>query len=108
MTYRIILTGPADRDIRDCIRWWRINRSSEQAARWADRVFPALASLRQSPERCIPAPESDLFATGLRQLHFGVGRRTTHRILFTIVDDEVRVLRVRHIAQQELSLDDFS
>jgi plasmid stabilization system protein ParE len=107
MSYRILISGPAERDIRETIAWWGENRSSEQAQRWYDSIYPAIATLSEHPDRCPVAPETDLLPTGIRQLQFGIGRRPTHRILFTIVGQEVRVLRVRHSAQQNLTLDDL-
>ena len=108
MTYRVILTGPARNDIRECVTWWRDHRSAAQAERWYNSIFPAIATLSENPERCSRSPEAAFYPTELRQLHFGIGRRTTHRIVFTIVDNDVWVLRVRHVAQQDLSLDDLS
>ena len=35
-------------------------------------------------------------------------RRPTHRIIFTVADDVVLVLAVRHVAQDELQPDDLT
>ncbi|HWL07093.1 MAG TPA: type II toxin-antitoxin system RelE/ParE family toxin [Planctomicrobium sp.] len=105
MSYRVLITGPAKRDLRAIVAWWSEHRSTEQAQRWYSRIYPAIAALSEQPDRCPLAPETDLLPSGLRQLHFGLSRRTTHRILFTIVGGEVRVLRVRHTAQNDLSAD---
>jgi plasmid stabilization system protein ParE len=59
-------------------------------------------SLAQNPERCTLAPENGRFPYELRQLNFGVGRKSTHRIIYTIRPIEVVILRVRHLAQQEI------
>lgn len=108
MTYRVIVTGPAERDLRQIVRWWSEHRSTEQALRWYVRIGPAIDTLATRPERCPKSPETALLSTGLRQLHFGLGRRATHRIVFTIIGQEVRVLRIRHAAQQSLTLDDLT
>jgi plasmid stabilization system protein ParE len=107
MSYRITITQVAERDIRQALTWWRDNRSSEQAERWYNKIYPAIATLSKQPDRCPLAPETDLLPTGLRQLHFGVSRKATHRIVFTIEGQEVKVVRVRHFAQRELALDDL-
>lgn len=107
MTYRVILVRAAKRDLFETISWWSEHRSSEQAEQWYARIVPAIATLANDPDRCPVSPETDLLPTGLRQLHFGLGRKATHRIVFTIVDNEVRVLRIRHSAQQFLTLDDL-
>lgn len=108
MSYRVIVTGPAKRDIRETVAWWHDNRSAAQAARWYDKIVPAIATLPERPERCPLSPETDLLSTGLRQLHFGLSRKTTHQIIFMIDGDDVIVLRVRHVARRELDLDDLS
>ena len=43
---------------------------------------------------------------GICLLVYGVGRRPTHRAVFTVRSDLVLVLRVRHLAQKEISPDD--
>jgi plasmid stabilization system protein ParE len=107
MTYHVVITGPAKRDIHEALTWWSKHRSSEQAERWYSKIYPAIPTLSAEPERCPIAPETDLLESGLRQLRFGVRRKTTHRILFTIVGQEVRILRIRHVAQKLLDLDDL-
>jgi plasmid stabilization system protein ParE len=34
MTYRVIVTRRAERDVHDAAEWWATNRSPEQANRW--------------------------------------------------------------------------
>jgi plasmid stabilization system protein ParE len=105
--YRVIITGPAKRDIRAAFAWWAENRSADQAERWYFGVHAAIQSLRSTPERGSPATETDLLDQGVRQLLFGLGRRATHRILFTIDKNSVVILRVRHSSQDALTFDDL-
>lgn len=107
MKYRVVITNAAKRDLFQTIAWWGEHRSFEQAERWYAKIVPAIDTLAEQPDRCPVSPETDLLPTGLRQLHFGLGRKTTHRIVFTIVGQEVRILRVRHAAQQNLTLDEL-
>jgi plasmid stabilization system protein ParE len=100
MRFRIHVVRAAKRDIREIVEWWSEHRSAEQALRWYTAIVPAIETLADCADRCPASPETDLVATGLRQLHFGLGRKATHRIVFTIVGQEVRVLRIRHAAQQ--------
>ena len=53
-----------------------------------------LESLASFPERCSYAPENGLIEPEIRQLVFG-RRQGAYRALFTIVDDEVRILHIR-------------
>jgi plasmid stabilization system protein ParE len=104
---RLIITGPARRDIQGAYDWWAENRSLEQANRWYLGIRVAIRSLRKNPQRCPLASESDLLTQGIRQLNFGLGHRPTHRIVFTIDSGTVVVLRIRHTSQDVLSLDEL-
>ena len=103
MTYRVLLTERARRDLEAACTWWAQNRSHEQAQRWYAGFAAAIRSLRQNPERCPRAQESEALPFELRQLNYGLGRRPTHRAVFTIREDVVAILRVRHLAQDRLS-----
>lgn len=96
--FQIRITDAAESDIQNIFEWWRDHRSPEQAARWYESIFPAITTLEQMPNRCSIAREDDLYEGELRQLHFGVGRRPTHRIVFAVEEDVVVVLRVLHHA----------
>jgi plasmid stabilization system protein ParE len=104
---RVIITGPAKRDIQVGHDWWAEHRSVEQAARWYRGVHAAIKSLERHPERCSATVENDLFKEDIRQLLYGLGRRPSHRIVFTIDGDIVIVLRIRHVSQDTLTTDDI-
>ncbi len=108
MTYRVVVTRRAERDIQDAARWWTTNRSPEQANRWLSGLERQLRLLAIAPTRCAVAAENERFAFELRELHYGPGRRSTHRVLFTIADELVLVLAVRHVAQDRLESEDLS
>ncbi|HEY2762041.1 MAG TPA: type II toxin-antitoxin system RelE/ParE family toxin, partial [Pirellulales bacterium] len=82
--------------------WWAGERSAEQAGRWYQGIRNAIAGLRESPTRYVIAPERPRFSYEIRELHFGLSARATHRVLFTIVGQTVVVLTVRHAAQREI------
>lgn len=103
MIYEVLISEPARHDVREAFEWWRDNRSPDEAERWYNEILPAISTLSDHPESCPLAPETDLMPTGLRQLHFGIGRRTTHRIVFTIDGNQVVILRVRHVARRDLT-----
>lgn len=100
--YRVILTDSARKDIQDIYTWWAKHRSGLQANQWYLAVYAAIATLTDMPSRCSLAPETELLPQGIRQLFFGLGFRSTHRIVFTIEASDVIVLRVRHVAQNKL------
>lgn len=76
MTYQIIITGPARNDIRQAVQWWGEHRYKDEAERWYNKIMPVIETLSRDPDRCPVSPEVDLLPTGLRQLHFGVSRKT--------------------------------
>jgi plasmid stabilization system protein ParE len=57
------------------------------------------------PKRCPLAREDRYFSQEIRQLIYGKGRNS-YRILFTIIENNevatVRILHIRHAAQQTL------
>ena len=53
------------------------------------------------PSRCSLAFENSFFVEEIRQLVYGKGRNA-YRILFTIVDDSVQIIFVRHAAQKPM------
>lgn len=107
MKYTVVNTRRAERDLLAAAHWWAENRSPAQADRWLEAIHKKIESLAKSPLRCPLAPEHERFSTELRELHFGVRRRPTHRIIFTVAEDVVLVLAVRHVAQDELQADDL-
>jgi hypothetical protein len=65
-----------------------------------------LAALATGAERCGLARENDSFPFEIRELHYGVKGRPTHRAIFSIRPEMILVLAIRHAAQADLSPDD--
>ena len=107
MTLRVILTARAKDALHDSAQWWAEHRSLEQAVRWYDGFLDALDSLREQPNRCPLAREHRRFPYEIRELHYGLGSRPTHRAIFTIRPDAVLVLTVRHAAQGDIEPGDL-
>lgn len=106
--FKVVITGPAKLDIQSAYDWWAKNRSAADAIRWYTGIFESIKSLEDMPERCPLAPETALVKQGLRQLHYGIGASPTHRIVFTIDENEVVVLRIRHSAQDRLDVSELN
>jgi len=107
MRYQIVLSPKAEQQLEDNTAWWAENRSPEQAERWFAGFVRSIKSLSQSPDRCPQAAENPEFPFDVRELHYGLGKRSTHRALFTIRRRMVYVLLVRHVAQSDVSLEDL-
>jgi plasmid stabilization system protein ParE len=110
MTYRVDISEVAEAEI-DAAYLWISRRSPEGAGRWHAGLLQAIESLAEMPGRCPLARERGYFAQEVRQLLYGRGQNL-YRILFVIHDpvdeaDEatVRILHLRHAAQQALGED---
>ena len=102
MNYRVILTRRAQQDLQDIARWWSTERSAAQADQWLARFEQRLQSLAAYPTRCPPAGEQGHVTREIREFHFGVGSRPTHRAVFAIAEDLVLILAIRHAAQDSI------
>ena len=103
---KVAIARRARADLKEAVLWWAEHRSSEQALRWYGRALHAIRSLEKNPERHPLADESAMFPFEVRQLTFSLGRKPTHRAVFTIRPDMVLVLRVRLLAQESLKPDE--
>ncbi len=97
MKYRIVVLPSAKADIKEAARWMR-QYSREKAQVWVDGIYEAINSLDTFPARCALIPLSDAFNEEIRQLLYGKGREV-YRVIFTIQDETVFILRVLHSAQ---------
>jgi plasmid stabilization system protein ParE len=102
MTYAVVITEQAAREMEDAAEWWARERSAEQAERWYSGIRQAISGLAEQPQRRPLAAENVDFSYELRELHFGLGSRPTHRAVFAIVKQTVVVLAVRHVAQDRI------
>jgi plasmid stabilization system protein ParE len=103
MTFRIIIEPTAEREIRSAVRWKTENASPTVAARWYNGLIQKIDTLRRHPSRCPLAAENHKFPEDIRELLYGGGKRAhKHRIIFTIREDAVHVLYLRHSARDEL------
>ena len=105
MIYRVVVTPPAELDLRRNADWWARHHSTEQAARWFEAAYKDIGSLKQLPERCPLSAENDDFDYEIRDLLFGLGPRPSYRAVFTIVDELVYVIAVHRGMQDTISPD---
>src|ERR1700691_4819458 len=101
MTFRVETTAAAEQDADAVLDWLQSQHAGDIGMRWFLALEEAIASLGEFPERCPLAPESAVFPFEVRHLLYG---RTPHvyRILFTIEDQTVYVLHIRHGRRQPL------
>ena len=107
MPLPVFLTARAQRDVEEAYEWWATHRSAEQARRWRDKCVEAIDSLPNKYSQCRLSPESNDSPIELRQFIFGLSRRPTHRAVFTVRPEMILVLRIQHLAQDNLTLEEL-
>jgi plasmid stabilization system protein ParE len=97
MKFRVIVLPGAESDIPGAADW--IAEGSPIAApRWLEGIHAAINTLSQMPLRCPAAGDDFGGEVVVRHLFYG-RRRNRYRILFTVKESTVYVLRVRHGAR---------
>lgn len=98
--YQVIILPSAERDIVEACDWLA-ERDEEAAVDWNLHLLDVILSLETFPERCPLAPESRFFDREIRQIFHG-RRQNKYRILFSVSENQVEILHVRHGARLSL------
>lgn len=101
MQYEVIITPSAKADIFE-INTWFLENKSDVAESWLWGLSEKISTLSKLPERCPISPESEAFDVVVRQILYGK-KPNIYRILFSVQDKNVFILRVRSTKQQSLS-----
>jgi plasmid stabilization system protein ParE len=101
MTYRVVITPEAERDLRDAYRYIRRD-SPPSARRWIRGARKAIKTLAHLPDRYPLAPEAESFGEPIRELFYGSGNRGTYRILYLVIESTACVVHVRHGSMDQL------
>jgi toxin ParE1/3/4 len=91
--YRVIVTPKAADDIRQEHAWLQ-ERNPLAADDWLAGMHKLILGLALMSESHAVAPESGEFDVEIRRALYG--RATRWRVYFTIMDETVQVLHVRH------------
>lgn len=105
MTFQVEITPIAEKQIEQAYRWYR-ERNPEFADTWFRGLMNAIATLQDKPQRCALAVEHEIFPEEVHQLLYGKSKNI-YRVMFTIRDNIVSVLYVRHAAQAPMTVDDL-
>jgi plasmid stabilization system protein ParE len=109
MKYAVRLSASVKQELTAIADWYRQRSGAgEVGDEWYAGVIAALEGLRDNPEICSIARDSERASVELRELHYGSGKRITHRAIFEIRGDEVRIHAIRHVAQLDLSPDELT
>jgi len=99
--YRLVYTQSAITELHDVHQFIHAD-SPHNAATWRAKLVSAAETLRSSPRRCALAPESSFSSDEARQLIFG-----NYRVVFTIDDDCIVILHIRHTARATMTADEL-
>jgi plasmid stabilization system protein ParE len=102
MTYRVIISARAEAQL-SVASDWIAERSPTAALGWYNAFTRKLKTLRKNPFRC-ERVTLKRFPCEVRQFLFG--RRRNYRAFFTVRDQMVIILAIRHAAQDEMSIED--
>lgn len=99
---------PAERAARslEATIWWVVNDLSNKPIAGTPEFAKRSTRLQSSLSVAVLQRNGD-FPYDLRELHFGLRSRPSHRVLFTITGTTVIVLTVRHVAQQAVQPNDL-
>ncbi|MGP0064456.1 MAG: type II toxin-antitoxin system RelE/ParE family toxin [Isosphaeraceae bacterium] len=101
MTYGVTVLARARKDIQS-IHDWLAERSPSGAERWLDHFEEATEILRRNPFVAPIAPESKHFEVEIRHMIFRTPSGRPYRAIFIVIEDDVRILRVRGPGQPDL------
>lgn len=106
MTYRLVIVEPAEVDVDSIYAYIRA-KSPQGAAAWHRAFLACTERIVRHPWACSIAPETAEFDFELRQVLFKTRYGSLYRCVFTVVGDEVRILRVRGPGQAPLKAADI-
>jgi plasmid stabilization system protein ParE len=101
MRYVLSTLRRAENDVEH-IYGWLARHSSAGAVAWYRAYVDAIGDLRQNPLAFGFAAERSLARREIRQRNFRTSQGAYYRILFTVAEDQIRVLRVRGPGQPPL------
>ncbi|WP_146415392.1 type II toxin-antitoxin system RelE/ParE family toxin [Crateriforma conspicua] len=106
MTLKVRILPRAKTDFRSIFSY--IEKHSEAgASRWRDAFLAATDRAASNPEQFALAPEDEQTRFTLRQLLFKTPHGLQYRAVFTVLDGEVLILRIRGAGQPALAADEM-
>lgn len=106
MKLQLVILPRAERDL-EAIFCYIAERNSKGALRWLEAFKTASARTVDFPESHALAPEHHDSDREIRHFFFRTKRGHIYRGLFVIVEDELRVLRIRGKGQPPLTHDEL-
>lgn len=107
MMFHVKILKRAEADT-DRIYLWIAKRSPDGAGRWFRAFLAAADTLKLNAARYGSAAEASVLGSDIREHFFKTPRGRVYRMIYLIVGDEARVLRVRGPGQAPLAPGDAS
>lgn len=107
MNFTLRILPRAERDVQSIFEYIG-QRSPQGAHRWWNAFQEAAVRTARHPRQYPSAPEDSTTDVELRQFLFKTRRGRTYRAVFAIVENEVRILRVRGPGQPPLTEDELT
>jgi len=105
--FSVDFTERATKEFNAACDWYE-QHSPQAAKKWLAAVGHMLDQLESDPHRFPRASDADVLTVPLQESYLGAGRRYTHRFVYAVRPDHVVVVyAIRHLAQDELTIDDF-
>ncbi len=106
MTFSVRLLTSAKTDVDD-IYSWLLARSAKGAFNWYSALSVRLEKLAHDASGCAVAREAHRLKRDLRETYFKTRYGNRYRLIFAIVESEVRILHVRTLSQKLLRASEF-
>ena len=106
MKREVLLTKTAELQMNAAADWYA-EQNPSVAATWFNGLLASVNSLNINPLQYALARESAFLPVELRQMLYGSGKRTTHRILFVIREQTIVIYQIRHVAMRDVTADDL-
>lgn len=103
MKFQVRITRNAKLEIESAYLWFK-NVNPAYADKWFRDLMDTIATLQDKPFRCAKARENDNLSEEIRQLIYGKSK-SKYRIIFTIQEDIVYILYIRHSSQSSITFD---
>ncbi|SKB12935.1 conserved hypothetical protein [Planktothrix sp. PCC 11201] len=101
MEFQVKLTQNAKLEIESAYLWLK-NLNHNYADQWFRDLMNTIATLQYKPKRFALARENDDFPEEIRQIIYGKSRNK-YRIIFTIRENIVYIIYLRHSAQSSIT-----
>ena len=106
MKREVFLTKTAKRQMNAAADWYA-EQNPSVADTWFNGLLARVNSLDDNPLQYALARKSEFLPVELRQMLYGSGKRTTHRILFVIREQTIVIYQIRHVAMRDVTADDL-